>query len=431
MNKRVWMVLVGGCLLLVTLSFTGVLAQPAGEVDALVTPKRAEVLVTVGGASADLPAYTSRAIQLAVEAVRSQGGGTVRLNPGTFEVSAPIRLYSNMALEGSGPETVLRKTEGFRTSFVIDADWGMIKATVQDSAGFRVGDGIQLYDDANNQGWEVTTAVITDIDGNVIYFDNPTVNDYIASKNGTVSNSISIVSVVDAENVRIARLLVDGNKETNDYINGCRGGGIYIHKSRNCEVDEVHVRNFNGDSFSWQVTENITVRNSEASYGGGLGFHPGTGSDRSVVEGNTSHHNKEDGFFLCWRVQNGVFRDNVSYANQRYGISIGHKDTDNLFVGNHIYENARHGIYFRDENEQNGGHRNTFRQNIVENNGTTGIEAYGFYIGGNTNDIVIEGNTIQSTGKGTQVGAIYIGSNAKRTVTGENTIAGHPGTVKE
>jgi hypothetical protein len=396
----------------------------------LVDVRYAEQVITVGGPEADIPGFTSDAIQIALDALKTRGGGTVILNPGVFEINAPVRLSDNITLKGSGKSTVLRKCDGFRTSYIIDADWGMLKAVVKDISGFKLGMGIQLYDDVNKNGWEVTTAVITDIKDNVIYFDNNTVNDYIAAENGIVSNGCSIISAVETENVKIADLVVEGNKSANDYINGCRGGGVYIHKSKNCLVENVTVNEFNGDSYSWQVTENITLRGCEASNGDGLGFHPGTGSDHSIVENCNSHHNKGDGLFLCWRVQNGIFRNNTLYANGDNGISIGHKDTDNLFENNHIYENAYNGILFRDENEQNSGHRNTFTSNIIENNGMK-EESCGFYIGGTTHDIVITSNIIRSTGKGKQGTAILVGKNSSNITAAENKISGSKEIIYE
>ncbi len=392
----------------------------------LVQPRQAPQVITVGGPQAAIAGFTSEAIQLAVDALKSRGGGTVKLSAGTFQITGPIRLASRIHLQGAGRETVLRKGDGFRTRFVVDADWGMLKVTAQDVSGFRVGMGIELFDDSHKQGWDVTTAVITAMEGNVLFIDNPTVNDYIASENGTISNAFSLVEGVGVEDVRIADLTIDGNSASNDYLNGCRGGGVYLHKSRRCTVENVHVTRFNGDSFSWQVTEEITVRNSEASYGSGLGFHPGTGSDSSVVEKNYSHHNRQDGFFLCWRVQHGVFRDNIACFNERHGISIGHQDTDNRFEGNHVYENREHGINFRDETHQNSGHRNTFRRNTIENNGTAGGEFYGFFIDGHTEDIVIEQNIIRSTGKGSQKAAMKAGPDARNITFRDNQVSGHP-----
>lgn len=88
-----------------------------------------------------------------------------------------------------------------------------------------------------------------------------------------------------------------------------------------------------------------------------------------TADGNRSHDNGQVGIFLCWRVQHGTFERNQCWANGEYGISIGHKDTDNVFVRNLVSGNAKAGIYFRDEAEINAGHRNTFRENTIEDNG--------------------------------------------------------------
>jgi hypothetical protein len=423
--KNRFFLLVG--LILIGLSVNqGICGQNIGLVDI----RRADHVITVGGPGADIPGFTSQAIQIALDAVKTNGGGTVKLNPGIYDIIGPLRLSDNTSLVGSGEKTVLRKCDGFKTSFIIDADWGMQKAVVKDATGFKIGMGIQLFDDEHNDGWDVTTALITDIQGNTIYFDNRTVNDYIASKNGTISNSISLVEAVGVENVRIADLVVEGNKAANEYINGCRGGGVYIHKSENCLVENVKVNEFNGDSFSWQITEKITVRGCEASNGGGLGFHPGTGSDHSIVENCISRNNKGDGIFLCWRVQNGIFRYNMVYSNGDNGISIGHKDTDNVFENNHVYENANHGVFFRNENEQNSGHRNTFTNNTIENNGMK-KESAGFWIGGETHDINIINNIIRSTGKGNQATAIFVGKRSSKVTASANTISGSKEIVYE
>ena len=410
--------IISGLLILLGLS-SGISAQNIG----LVNIRQAEQIITVGGPDADISGFTSDAIQLALDALRTRGGGTVKLNPGQFIITGPVRVPDNSSLIGSGKETILKKCNGFKTSFVIDADYGMLKAVVKDASGFRKGMGIQLYDDGHKEGWDVTTAKITDIQDNVIYFDNNTNCDYLASLNGIITNGCSIVEAVGVKNVKIADFVVEGNKGTNDYINGCRGGGIYIHKSDNCLVENVKVNEFNGDSFSWQITEKITVKNCEVSNGGGLGFHPGTGSDHSIVENCISHHNKGDGIYLCWRVQNGIFRNNTIYANQDNGISIGHKDTDNIFENNHVYENSNHGVLFRNEDEQNSGHRNSFTDNIIENNGTAG-EAAGFFVGGETHDINITNNTIRSTGKGNQPTAIFVGKKSTKVTSTGNKISG-------
>lgn len=391
----------------------------------IVSTKRIRQVITVGGTDADIAGYTSAAIQMAVDALTTHGGGVVRLMPGTYEIMAPVRLTTGLSLRGSGKDTILRKLDGFQSPLVIDGDFGMTKVTVRDASGFLPGMGVQIYDAQNKGGWAVTTAKIIAIDGNVLYIDNYLCRDYRSDRAGMVSNTCSLIEATHLSDVSIAGLVIDGSRKTNrDLLNGCRGGGIYLFKAKNCLIENVEVKNFTGDGISWQITEDITVRNCTVHHCAHLGLHPGTGSARTTLEACTAHDNGGDGIYLCWRVQNSIFRKNTSYKNHQHGISIGHKDTDNLFEDNHIYENAGHGIYFRDENEQNGAHRNTFRNNTVENNGSRS-RACGFYVAGITCDILIEKNTIRDTGRGTQRAGVYIGKNASNIKVLNNQITGH------
>ncbi len=65
-------------------------------------------------------------------------------------------------------------------------------------------------------------------------------------------------------------------------------------------------------------------------------------------------------------------------------------------------------MYFRAETLKNSGHRNTFRNNQVLDNGDA-RSGYGFYILPSAGDLVIEANRIAETraGGGTQRIGIY------------------------
>ena len=391
---------------------------------AIVNPQVLEQVITVGGPNADIAPFTSAAIQIAVDALKARGGGMVKLLSGTFDIKSPVRLANGISLTGSGETTILHKVNGYKSPFAVSADYGMLNVTVQDAKGFEPGMGVSIYDPQGPGNWFVTTAVITRIEANTLYIDNYLVTDYSPEHKGYVSNSCSIIEAVEAENVKIADLTIDGNRNTNDRVGGCRSGGIYLHKARNCAVENVEVKNFNGDGISWQITEQITVRNCRVHHCANFGLHPGTGSVQTTIEGCTVNNNGSDGLFLCWRVQHGAFRDNKIYSNGQYGISIGHKDTDNVFTGNHIYENAAHGVYFREENEENAGHRNTFTNNIVENNGQK-APSFGFCIDGPVRDIIIRDNIIRDTGEGRQKGPFQISKSASNIKTTDNDIGGH------
>jgi len=77
----------------------------------LVDVRQAVQIITVGGPGADIPGYTSGAIQIALDALKLRGGGTVKLNPGTFDITGPVRLSDNVSLVGSGQGTILRKCD--------------------------------------------------------------------------------------------------------------------------------------------------------------------------------------------------------------------------------------------------------------------------------------------------------------------------------
>ena len=400
------------------------------QINAKITPKNVPRILVVGNEKADIPGFTSDKIQIALDALKARGGGMVKLTPGTYNMTASVEMYSNTSLIGSGKTTILKKSDGVKTGFVVDLDGGMLEIPVTNPQGFKVGMGIALYDDNTKSCFSVTSAKIVDILGSIIYTDNQVKSSYMIDKNALMSNTFSIVEGIGAENIKIADLVIEGNKAKNEPINGCAAGGVYFYKSKNCQIENVRVNEFNGDSFSWQVTENITVKGCEASNGTGLGFHPGTGSYYTTIENCISHDNGGDGIYLCWRVQKGMFKNNVIYHNGQYGISVGHRDTDNYFENNHVYENGQHGVYFRDEKEMDGGHRNKFVKNVVENNGTL-KESAGFRIDGETHDITIENNIIRSTGSGHQSASIYIGQKASAVTIKDNKMTGGKEVVKE
>lgn len=380
--------------------------------------------ISVGGSKADVKGFTSSAIQIAIESVHNNGGGTVSLNPGVYDVNAPVKLYSNISLVGSGPSTILKKCKGFRSGFAIDADYGELEITVKDPSGFKAGMGIAVYDSLERYGWAVTTAIITSIDKDILHIDNFLLRDYVASKKGTVSNACSVISAIEASNISISNLTIDGSRESNDLIDGCRIGGIYLHKVKDAVVENVVVKNFNYDGISWQITEDVKVKNCEVYGCANAGLHPGTGSPRSIIEGNNCHDNDHFGMFICWRVRQGIVRNNHFHHNGENGICTGHKDTDMLFTGNHIEENGSDGVNFRGEIKENAPHRSIFRNNLVENNGTKN-GGYGFSFMSPAEGVILENNIIKNGREGKQLAAIGVYPNGIAPSLKNNQISGH------
>lgn len=386
---------------LLSLSFLLNAQETEKVVDALVTPKMAEQVITVGGPNAQISGFTNQAIQFAIEAV-AKTGGIVKLNPGIYEIKAPVRMKSNVKLIGSGKETILKRGVGVQTKYIVDADFGELKLTVENADGFEIGMKVQVTDEDNSGCWNVSAAYISDITDNIIYIDKGLIRDYRSDKNGLISNASSVIEVLDAENVLIYNLTADGNRTENFFADGCNSAGILILRSKKVTVDNVHVKDFNGEGISWQITENVTIRNSEISGSGNTGLHPGTGSPFSVIEKNDVHHNDRDGLFICWRVYESRVSNNKFHHNGRFGICTGHKDTDVIFSENQIFNNKSDGVNLRGEREANAPHRNTFVKNTIENN-----IGYGFSVNSSAKDLLLKENVFKNSAK-TQKVAIYI-----------------------
>ena len=369
--------------------------------DALVSPSIAKTSISVGGEGADIGGFTGQVIQLAVDAV-AKTGGTVKLTAGVFSIKTPVRMKPGVNLVGSGRETILKRAKGFQTKFVVDADFGELKLTVENADGFEIGMKLQVTDDENSSCWNVSTAFITDIQDEIIYVDKGMIRDYRSDKNGLVSNASSVIDVIEASDVTISNLVADGNRAENFFADGCNNAGIMVMHSKNVTIDNVHVKDFNGEGISWQITENVTVKNCEISGSGNTGLHPGTGSPFSVIENNNIHHNDNDGLFICWRVYESRVTGNKMHNNGRFGICTGHKDTDVLFLNNHVFSNGSDGINLRGEREANAPNRNTFEGNIIENN-----NGYGFSVNSPAKDLLLKNNQFKNTAK-TQKAAIYI-----------------------
>jgi hypothetical protein len=393
-------------ILLLILTFAVSLkAQEINRADAAVSPGIAGREITVGGDDADIPGFDNQSIQYAIDAI-DKTGGTVILNPGNYEISSPVRLKSNVNLAGSGKETILRKSRGVQTRYIIDADYSELKITVENPDGFEIGMKVQVTDDWNNRCWNVSTAYITDIADNVIYLDKGLIRDYQADINGLISNASSVIEVIDAVNCSITNLTVDGNRSQNFFADGCNSAGVLILRSKQIVIDNVQVKDFNGEGISWQITENVTVKNCIITGNGNTGLHPGTGSPFSVIENNDVHHNDLDGLFVCWRVYQSRVTGNTIHHNGRYGLCTGHKDTDVIFEKNHIFNNGGDGVHLREESESNAPHRNTFIGNVIENNGTAG-GGFGFSVNSPAADLVLKENVFRNSLK-TQKAAIYI-----------------------
>lgn len=393
--------------LLVLLTLTGMTAGQVAGADSLPgpdptqlpramhTPMRDRPRVAVGVSAGDVMGADNRALQAAVDYVAGLGGGLVEIGPGEYTMRDSLHLRSQVTVRGVPGQTVLRKARSSASPLKLDGDFGEEQITVANPAGFAIGDGVAIWD-KNAGGFHTTVARITGASGNTFALSLPLNADCMVENGAQAATVFPVVSGYDLEGARVEGLTVEGNKDENVPLNGCRGGGFFLYRCPGAVLEGCVARNYNGDGISFQQCNDVTVRACVSEGNTGLGLHPGSGSQRPVVRQCAARNNGGDGLFLCWRVKQGVFEENTLEGNGGFGISIGHKDTDNLLRNNRARGNQAGGVLFRNDTEGMAAHRNRLENNLIENNGTR-AETAGIRVRGETRDLVFKGNTIRDT----------------------------------
>lgn len=379
--------------------------------------------IQVGQEAGDLVGGDNRVLQAAVDYIAALGGGSVRIGPGEYLMHDSLHLRSGVRVEGSGPGTILKKAPGVVVSLGLDGDFGEQQITIQDGVAFAVGQGVAVWDDSAG-GFHTTVARITGKRGNTYSIDKPLMADCMLHRNAKAGTLFPVISGYDLVDASISHLAVDGNKEANEHLNGCRGGGIFIYRGFGTQIEHCQVRNYNGDGISFQQSNDVVVRNCLVEGNSQLGLHPGSGSQRPTVRNCVARNNGTDGLFLCWRVRHGTFEENVLEGNGRFGISIGHKDSDNLLQKNIVRNNDSNGIFFRNETLGMAPHRNRIIDNTIENNGLE-IGTAAIRVRGEAQELVFENNKIRDTRQPdaqTQTVGILIEAEVGKVEIGHNDI---------
>jgi parallel beta helix pectate lyase-like protein len=378
--------------------------------------------VTVGPKDADIVGTDHRAIQAAVDYVARLGGGNVRIRAGTYRLRNAVYLQSGVNMIGDGPETILIKEPSATSSLDADSDWYDQEITLTDASGFKVGDGVCLRaKDAKNGASTVLKRTLIARSGNRFKLDKPLRENFWQMNTAACSTLFPILSGEFVDDIRIERLVLDGNRAQNAELDGNYAGCIFLQDCNRIHVNGVTARNYHGDGISWQICHDVIVENCVSEDHSGLGLHPGSGSQRPVIRNNTVRGN-DIGIFFCWGVKYGLAEKN-RIANNRLGISIGHRDTDNLITENQIEASKQAGVLFRPERGPSfAGHRNRLENNQFLDNAPAGGAVID--IQGGTESIVISDNQFSETRGGSERVAVKQGPETKDILIRNNQIKG-------
>jgi nitrous oxidase accessory protein NosD len=379
--------------------------------------------VTVGPKGANLNGDDDKIIQAGADYVARLGGGTVQILPGTYRMRNSVFLPTHVRLKGSGAESVLVKEPSRTTKLRANADWYDQEITLGDARGFRVGDGVCLRaKNPHNGGSVVLKRTLVARSGDCFKLDRPLRENLWLTGNPTVSALFPILSGENVNDLVIEDLALDGNKANNENLDGNYSGCIFLQDCSRVTIRRVVARDQNGDGISWQVCHDVLVEGCQSHDHAGLGLHPGSGSQRTVIRDNTIERN-DIGIFFCWGVRFGLAERNTIEGSRSYGISIGHRDTDNLIRNNTVRSSGKVGVLFRDESRSFAGHRNRLEKNQIIDSGPE--DGVGVDVRGETEGVEIVHNEVRETRGPSQRVGIRIGSKTRAITLAGNHIEGY------
>ncbi len=380
--------------------------------------------INVGEKSGDMIGQTDKIIQAALDYVARLGGGTVKVLPGTYTFRNAVWMPSRVRLLGSGTDSVITRLPSARTELTLDSDWYDQEVTLKDGNAFQVGDGIVFQaTNTDNNGATVIKRTLVARHGNRFKLNDGLRENLWLSGKPTCASLFPLLTSEHTADVIIENITLDGNRENCENFNGNYGGCVFLQDCNRYTFRGVTARNYNGDGISFQICHDVVVENCHSHDNTDLGVHPGSGSQRPIIRGNTLERNSQ-GIFWCWGVKYGLAENNIIDDNKLYGISIGHNDTDNVMRNNQIRNSGKFGILFRDENRglDFWANRNVIEHNLIENSGDD--DGAGIEVTGETKDIRLIGNTIQETrGPARRVG-IRIGEKVGNMDLAENQFSG-------
>jgi len=349
--------------------------------------------ITVGP-TGDLTGSTHVPIQAAIEYVAAMGGGTVHLQAGTYEIGSALHLRSGVQLAGTEGKTVLRKGREIASPLIDSADTHETQVSVANPEWFSPGQTITLRSDRCSAGFQVTTAIITAIEGNVCYLDRAVRQTLLTDESPVMLTNFSVISGYNCQDAAVRHMQIEGNRAVNSFVDGCRNGGIFLFECERITIEDCSVSEYNGDGISYQCCSDIVVQRCQCSHNSGKGIHPGSGTERTVISHCITNDNGLDGIFICWRVRHSIVEHCRSFGNLYSGLSIGHKDTHNMIRHNQFSNNHYYGIFFRNELDPAGANHNKVEHNLIVDNGSDAMGYVGIRIRGFTHDVDIASNRI-------------------------------------
>ena len=215
-----------------------------------------QLLLQVGQEQGDLQGLDDKILQAGADYLHRLGGGILHILPGEYTMRNALYLHSNLTIRGSGSDTVLKKAASATTPLVRDSDWYENQVVVEDPSGFSPGCGIMLRSWKNGV-MQVIKDTVVEVDGDRLVLSRRLEKNAWLQEQGTAATLFPILTAERVDDVCVEDLVLDGNMEHNEEIDGNYAGGVFIQHCDRYTFRNVTSRNYNGDGFSFQVCDDV------------------------------------------------------------------------------------------------------------------------------------------------------------------------------
>ncbi|OGQ19852.1 MAG: hypothetical protein A2138_03790 [Deltaproteobacteria bacterium RBG_16_71_12] len=312
-------------------------------------------------------------IQEAINAL-GRDGGAVTIPPGEYLLRQAIHVRSNVTLEGTGANTVLRRGKQVEAKLAAVAEPGSISVQVESAAGLREGDEVGIFDQAS-VGWHHAHAIVKGIQGNELRLDRMLGRKFDPARGATVINYFPAITAVGASKVVIKDLTIDGRRDENPgpslltrrgepFELGFTFAAIHLVGVTDSRIEGSRIVGWPTDGISVQRGGNDSVVRCVVENCRGHGYHPGGGLHDSEFSEIVAQGNDGDGLYFCANVERVVVKGSRFIGNKGNGVGglgdVG--DLHNLVENNLCEGNGASGILLT-----NGGH-NTVKNNTCLDN---------------------------------------------------------------
>ena len=191
---------------------------------------RRDPVITVCQGEGDIQGKDDKILQAGIEYLHRLGGCVLHILPGEYTMRNALHMRPGVHIRGSGPATTLKKAPSVVASLIQDSDWFEARVRVDNPEGFSAGGGVMLraYYDAGTFRMMVVRDTITAIEGDTLSLSRRLEHNMWPSLQATASTLFPLITAEYVNDITIENLVLDGNREHNEEINGNYAGGVFI-----------------------------------------------------------------------------------------------------------------------------------------------------------------------------------------------------------